>query len=93
VETVWYMLRQRNLEQINGMRLLLLQKDCFAHSWKDLRTVDDIVCDTFADATNARGLLNSQAAAILTIAESLSTYLHSPERSSSVSLVRFLPLV
>jgi hypothetical protein len=50
-------------------RLLLLQPDCFARSWKEVRMVDGVEHPTFSYATKAHGLLDTYEAAVTTIAE------------------------
>jgi hypothetical protein len=68
-------------------RLLLLQPDCFARSWKEVRTVDGIEHPTFSDATKARGLLDTHEAAVATIAETLTSHLHTPQRARVLLLL------
>jgi hypothetical protein len=41
-------------------RLLLLQPDCLAPSWREVRMVDGLEHPTFSDATKARGLLGTR---------------------------------
>jgi hypothetical protein len=72
-------------------RLLLLQPDCLARSWHEVRTVDVIEYETFADATKALGLLDNHKAAVATIAKCLSSRLHTPLRARVLFLlVRYL---
>jgi hypothetical protein len=62
-------------------RLLLLQQDCLARSWREVRTVDNVVCESFSEATNALGLLDTHQAAVATIADELTSILHTPVRA------------
>jgi hypothetical protein len=57
-----------NTEAIHA-RLLLMQPDCVATSCKELRTVDDTVYETYAEAAKERGLLNDHTAAQRTLVE------------------------
>jgi hypothetical protein len=62
-------------------RLLLMQPDCVATSWKELRTVDDTVYETYAEAAKKRGLLNDHTAAQRTLVECVNTTLTTPVRA------------
>jgi hypothetical protein len=68
-------------------RLLLLQPDCFARSWKEVRMVDGVEHPTFSDASKARGLLDTHEAAVTTIAETLASHLHTPQRARVLLLL------
>jgi hypothetical protein len=68
-------------------RLLLLQWDCFARSWKEVRMVDGLEHPTFSDASKARGLLDTHEAALTTIAETLASHLHTPQQARVLLLV------
>ena len=54
-------------------RLLMLQPDCRARLWEQLRTVDGDLLQTFAAAASALGLLRDHEAAERTIREYLSS--------------------
>jgi hypothetical protein len=68
-------------------RLLLLQPDCFPRSWKEVRMVDSVEHPTFSDATKACGLLDTHEAAVTTVAETLASHLHTPQRARIILLL------
>lgn len=51
----------------------MLQPTCFATSWEDLKTVDGVEYDTFADAAAATGILDDDVAALRTLREAYAT--------------------
>ena len=59
-------------------RLLLLQPDCFARCWEDVRTVDGTVHPDFHAAARARGLLDDHRTAVMVMGEALSSRLMTP---------------
>jgi hypothetical protein len=62
------------------LRLLLLQDDCYACSFEEVRTVEGKLCDTFASAASKKGLLHDEQAARLTLNEAIRHSLATPYR-------------
>lgn len=65
-------------------RLLIMQFDCLATTWEELRTVDGDLCDTFAEAARKRGLLDDEHTASMVMTEALASELTTPRRARAL---------
>jgi hypothetical protein len=62
------------------MRQLLMQPGSKPHSYEELRTVDGVLCDTFAAAASAAGLQRNEEVARRILDEERTDFLTTPER-------------